>query len=68
MELSTKINPLPILFDNSIAAFIITRGRDNVQYIAGESTLFWPQLGLVFGKFPLLAGEEDGMPIRRCRT
>jgi hypothetical protein len=65
MELSTKSIHYQYY---SIAAFIITRGRDNVQHIAGESTSFWSQLGLVFGKFLLLAGEEDGMPIRWCRT
>jgi len=42
------------LIRDKVAAFIITGGQDNVQYVAGELLTFWSQLGFVFGKFPFV--------------
>jgi hypothetical protein len=42
------------LIRDKVAAFIITRGQDNVQHVAGELMTFWSQLGFVFGKFPFV--------------
>ena len=42
------------LIRDKVAAFIITRGQDNVQHVAGELMMFWSELGFVFGKFPFV--------------
>ena len=42
------------LIRDKVAGFIITRGQDNVQHIAGELLSFWSQLGFIFGKFPFV--------------
>ena len=42
------------LIRDKVAAFIITRGQDNVQHEAEELMMFWSELGFVFGKFPFV--------------
>ena len=49
------------LIRDKVAAFIITRGQDNIQHVAGELLTFWSQLGFILESFHLQDGQEDGI-------
>src|SRR6201987_4698536 len=44
-----------VLIRNKVAGFIIVRGQDNIQAVAGQMLGFFAELGFIFPQFPYIA-------------
>src|SRR5688500_14817401 len=44
-----------VLIRNKVAGFIIVGGQDTIQSVAGQTLMFFAELGFIFPQFPFIA-------------